>query len=165
VIIYCRNQFREHIVKNIMIIKRTNWFARNILKNANIILLVIAKKLNQDIKKINDNKSLSNITWATKSKNNNEKSNNDLDFETSFIKLNDLNNATYATTIVGNNRTRDRINTLKEFQACSLVNLFLTFLIDKIQNYVNNNAREYRSSSHSQTKLTLLTYSQNSSYS
>jgi hypothetical protein len=62
VIIYRRNRFREHTVKNIMIIKRTNWFARDILKDANIILLVIAKKLNQDIKKINDDKSLPNIT-------------------------------------------------------------------------------------------------------
>jgi len=60
-IIYRRNRFREHIVKNIIIIKRTNWFARNILKDANTILLVIAKKLNQDIEKINDDKSLSNI--------------------------------------------------------------------------------------------------------
>jgi len=62
VIIYRRNRFREHTIKNIMIIKRTNWFARDILKDANIILLVIAKKLNQDIKKINDDKSLPNIT-------------------------------------------------------------------------------------------------------
>jgi hypothetical protein len=62
VIIYRRNRFREHTVKNIMIIKRTNWFARNILKNANTILPIIAKKLNQDIGKINDNEPLPNIT-------------------------------------------------------------------------------------------------------
>jgi len=114
VIIYRRNRFREHTIKNIMIIKRTNWFARDILKDANIILLVIAKKLNQDIKKINDDKSLPNITWATKSKNDNKKSNNNLDFKMSFIALNDLNNAIHATTIVDNNRSQDRINTLKE---------------------------------------------------
>jgi len=131
------------------------------LKNANIILLVIAKKLNQNIEKINDDESLSNITWTTKLKNDNKKSNNNLDFETSFIKLNDLNNATYATTIVDNNRSQDRISTLKELQACFLVNFSLTFLIDKTQNYVNNNARDYRSSSYSQTKLTLFAYSQN----
>jgi hypothetical protein len=70
--------------------------------------------LNQDIKKINNNKSLSNIIWATKSKNDNKKSNNNLDFETSFIKLNNLNNAIYAITIVGNNRSQDWINTLRE---------------------------------------------------
>ena len=114
VIIYCRNQFREHIVKNIMIIKRTNWFARNILKNANTILSIIAKKLNQNIEKINDDKSLSNITWATKLENDNKKSNNDLDFEASLIELNDLNNAIYAIAIVDNNRSRDRTSTLKE---------------------------------------------------
>ncbi len=115
VIIYRRNRFREHIVKNIMIIKRTNWFARDILKNANTILSIIAKKLNQNIEKINDDKSLSNITWATKLENDNKKSNNDLNFEASFIKLNDLNNATYAIAIASNNRSRDQISTLREF--------------------------------------------------
>jgi hypothetical protein len=57
---------------------------------------------------------LSNITWATKLKNNNKKSNNNLDFETFLIELNNLNNATYAITIVDNNRSQDQINTLKE---------------------------------------------------
>jgi len=84
------------------------------LKKANTILSIITKKLNQDIKKINNNESLLNITWATKLENNNKKLNNNLDFETFLIKLNDLNNAIYATTIVDSNRSRDRINTLKE---------------------------------------------------
>ncbi len=161
VIIYRRNRFREHTVKNIMIIKRTNWFARNILKNANTILPIIAKKLNQDIGKINDNEPLPNITWATKSKNNNEKSNNDLDFEASLIELNDLNNATHAIAIAGSSRSRDRISTLRGLQACFLANLSLTFLIDRTQDYANNNARKHRSSSHSQIESTLSTYSQN----
>jgi len=32
----------------------------------------------------------------------------------SFIKLNNLNNATYMITITNNNRSRNRTNTLKE---------------------------------------------------
>ncbi len=32
----------------------------------------------------------------------------------SFIKLNNLNNAIYVITIIDNNRSRDRINTLRE---------------------------------------------------
>ncbi len=75
---------------------------------------IIAKKLNQNIEKINDDESLSNITWAIKLKNDNKKSNNNLDFEVFFIKLNELNNAIYATTIVDSNRSQDRISTLKE---------------------------------------------------
>jgi len=114
VIIYCCNRFRKHVVKNIIIIKRKNWFVRDILKNANTILFVIAKRLNQDIKKIHNNKSLLNITWAIKLENNNKKLNNNLNFKTFLIELNNLNNATYATTIVDNNKNRDRINTLKE---------------------------------------------------
>ena len=85
------------------------------MKNANTILFVITKKLNQDIKKINNDKSLLNITWAIKLENNNKKLNNNLNFKTFLIKLNNLNNATYATTtIVDNNKNRDRINTLRE---------------------------------------------------
>jgi len=165
VIIYCRNWFRKHIIKNIIIIKCTNWFIKDILKNANTILFIIAKKLNQNIKKINNNKFLFDITWAIELKNNKKKSNNNLNFKTSFIKLNDLNNATYAIAIASNNRNRNRINTLKEFQVCFFANFSLTFLIDKSQDYVNNNARKHWNSNYSQIKLILLTYSQDLNYS
>jgi len=66
------------------------------------------------LKKINDNESLLNITWAIKSKNDNKKLNNNLNFERSFIELNNLNNATYAIAIASNNRSRNQTNTLKE---------------------------------------------------
>lgn len=124
VVTYRRNRLRGQTIENIMIIKRIDWFAKDIDDDTIDMLSIIAKEINttqtQNINETKNEKSFANTNWFSDSKHSNDNDNQVIETSSSKDKsFEDISfDEDFATmkTIKRNNRNFESKNIFRLFQ-------------------------------------------------